>query len=168
MGTKEVLVQTKALGCGTECHLYRTVEQFREELPRRLATGATRVLKQYRGHGGFGVYRVAMKDPPPTAGSTASASPAAIVHTQHARFGSAPKDMPLGEFMTRLVRPGLPIGWFLDPRSPTGRRAALSPCSGAASRSTRKSPIISSSRAGTSRAMRCPPKCRKPTMLGCC
>jgi hypothetical protein len=104
MGTKEVLVRTKSLGWGSDCHLYRTADAMRSELPRRLASGATRVLKQYRGNGGIGVYRVALQQPP--AGGSASTLPSldSLVHTQHARFGSAPKDMTLGEFMGKLEK----------------------------------------------------------------
>ena len=104
MGTKEVLVRTESLGWGSDCHLYATVEQLREQLPRRLAPGATRVLKQFRGNGGMGVYRVALRAPlaHPTEAGTVGLD--AIVHTQHARRGSAPKDMPLGDFMDRMEK----------------------------------------------------------------
>jgi hypothetical protein len=104
MGTKEVLVRTKSLGWGSDCHLYRTVEAMRSELPRRLASGATRVLKQYRGNGGNGVYRVELQQPAASRDATAPPGLDSLVHSQHARFGSAPKDMTLGEFMTRLEK----------------------------------------------------------------
>jgi len=101
MGTKEMLVRTKGLGWGTDCQLYSTVEAMRSELPRRLASGRTHVLKQYRGNGGQGVYRVALQ--PPVAAGTLP-GPDAMVHTQHARFGSAPKDITLDDFMTRMEK----------------------------------------------------------------
>ena len=58
IGTKEVLYRTREVGWGRDTHLYLTLEQMCQELPRRLASGETRVLKQYRGNGGIGVWRV--------------------------------------------------------------------------------------------------------------
>src|SRR6202007_2608278 len=43
MGVKEVLHRTKHLGWGTDTHLYRGVEAFREEFPPRLRTAGPRV-----------------------------------------------------------------------------------------------------------------------------
>ncbi len=114
MGTKEVLVATKSLGWGSDCHLYRTATELREQLPRRIASGATRVLKQYRGNGGNGVYRVALQTPPPTGVGAPIPTMDALVHTQHARFGSAPKDMPLGEFMDRVEKHFAGDGRLID------------------------------------------------------
>ena len=114
MGTKEVLVTTKSLGWGTDCHLYRTREELRTELPRRLATGATRVLKQYRGNGGNGVYRVALQVPPAQAERVDVPGEDAIVHTQHALRGSSPKDMTLGDFMDRIAKHFAGDGRLID------------------------------------------------------
>src|SRR6185295_13809773 len=58
LGTKEVLCQTRDIGWGCDTHLYRSFEQLRAELPARLAAGAARVLKQYRGSSGDGVWKV--------------------------------------------------------------------------------------------------------------
>ena len=71
MGVKEVLHRTKHLGWGTDTHLYRTGRAFREEFPVRLQSTGPRVLKQNRGNGGQGVWRVELVPPPtpyPTAG----------------------------------------------------------------------------------------------------
>src|ERR1700757_172035 len=57
MGVKEVLYRTKHLGWGTDTHLYRGAAEFRQEFPVRLPTGS-RVLKQNRGNGGQGVWKV--------------------------------------------------------------------------------------------------------------
>jgi hypothetical protein len=89
MGVKEVLYRTKHLGWGTDTHLYRGVEAFCEEFPLRLRTAGPRVLKQNRGNGGQGVWKVELI---PT-------DAAAIVRILHARRGSVPEVMPLGEFM---------------------------------------------------------------------
>jgi hypothetical protein len=91
MGVKEVLYRTKQLGWGTDTHLYRSAEAFREEFPLRLRTAGPRVLKQNRGNGGQGVWKVELM--PALIGA------AAIVRILHARRGSVPEAMPLGEFM---------------------------------------------------------------------
>lgn len=101
MGTKEVLYRTRNLGWGSDCHLYESAAQFRAQLPTRLASGSARVLKQYRGNGGIGVYRVALKSSLP---SPAPPTADAIVVTQHARRGSAEREMSLGDFMDRLEK----------------------------------------------------------------
>ena len=58
IGTKEVLYSTREVGWGCDTHIYLTLEQMYQELPRRLASGEARVLKQYRGNGGIGVWKV--------------------------------------------------------------------------------------------------------------
>src|ERR1700675_3834069 len=89
MGVKEVLHRTKHLGWGTDTHLYREVGTLREEFPARLQSTGPRVLKQNRGNGGQGVWKVELVSP--------SASPSgregAIVCVQHARRRSVPEDM---------------------------------------------------------------------------
>ncbi|HEY4939988.1 MAG TPA: Cj0069 family protein [Rhizomicrobium sp.] len=61
MGTKDVLFRTRHLGWGGDTFLYRSADEFRREFPARLAACGSRVLKQYRGNGGQGVWRVALK-----------------------------------------------------------------------------------------------------------
>src|SRR5581483_6009117 len=63
MGTKEVLYRTRHLGWGTDTHLYETEAEFRESFPVRLREAGVRVLKQHRGNGGSGVWRVELFDP---------------------------------------------------------------------------------------------------------
>src|ERR1700676_4850587 len=91
MGVKEVLHRTKHLGWGTDTHLYRGAEAFREDFPLRLRTAGPRVLKQNRGNGGKAVWKVELVSAPIDA--------AAAVRILHARRGSVPEAMPLGEFM---------------------------------------------------------------------
>jgi hypothetical protein len=57
MGVKEVLHRTKHLGWGTDTHLYRSAEAFREEFSARLRATGRRVLKQNRGNGARGYGR---------------------------------------------------------------------------------------------------------------
>ena len=58
MGAKEVLYRTRHLGWGTDTHLYRAAATLHEEFPRQLQLAGPRVLKQNRGNGGEGVWKV--------------------------------------------------------------------------------------------------------------
>lgn len=60
MGTKEVLHRTRDVGWGSDTHLYKVHEEFRLDFPTRLRKSGTRVLKQYRGNGGQGVWKVTL------------------------------------------------------------------------------------------------------------
>jgi hypothetical protein len=91
MGVKEVLYRTKHLGWGTDTHLYRTAREFNEQFPQRLQSAGPRVLKQNRGNGGQGVWKAELV--------SATAHKAAIVRVLHARRGSVPEGIPLGDFM---------------------------------------------------------------------
>jgi hypothetical protein len=90
MGTKEVLYRTRGMGWGCDTHLYTTLEQLRDELPQRLASGETRVIKQNRGHSGLGVSRVqAVSD--------------GMVKVRYAERGSVEQVIPLAEFYARCA-----------------------------------------------------------------
>jgi hypothetical protein len=80
MGVKEVLHHTKHLGWGTDTHLYRDIGAFREEFPQRLRAGGARVLKQNRGNGGEGVWKIEL--------ASETAQSAATVRVLHAPRGS--------------------------------------------------------------------------------
>jgi uncharacterized protein DUF6815 len=91
MGTKEVLVSTSAMSWGTDTRLYRTAAEFREEFPLRLAEGRPLVLKQQRGMGGQGVWKVErLADE--------------MVETQHAAGGAEPEQTTLTEFIDSCER----------------------------------------------------------------
>jgi hypothetical protein len=116
MGVKEVLHRTKHLGWGIDTHLYRTARAFRDEFPSRLQSAGPRVLKQNRGNGGQGVWKVEQ--------IATRAGEAAAVRVLHARRGSVPEDMALGDFMTRCEAYFTPDGCVVDqpfqPRLPDG------------------------------------------------
>jgi hypothetical protein len=94
MGTKEVLLDTQHMSWGTETHVYRTASQLREELAGRLATRGPVVLKQHRGMGGNGVWKVEIAPSSPSDGR-----PEAVV--QHAASQDAPERLPLDAFVSR-------------------------------------------------------------------
>lgn len=95
LGTKEVLYTTRGLGWGCDSHLYRTLEQLSAELPIRLATGKPRVLKQYRGHSGIGVWKISL----PTDAPSMPPRPDSVVLVRHAQRGSSEEELPLGAFL---------------------------------------------------------------------
>ena len=104
LGTKEVLFRTRDLGWGCDTHLYRTMDQMIRELPLRLAAGKARVLKQYRGNGGNGVWKIQL----PVDGSTnndgrsvAAPRRETIVGVRHAKRGCVEERIALGEFYRR-------------------------------------------------------------------
>jgi hypothetical protein len=93
MGVKEVLHRTRHLGWGTDTHLYRDVGAFRKEFPERLRAAGPRVIKQNRGNGGEGVWKVEFV--------STSGQHDAIARVLHAPRGSVPQEMSLGDFMSR-------------------------------------------------------------------
>jgi hypothetical protein len=95
MGVKEVLYRTKQLGWGTDTYLYRAPCAFHEEFPRRFQSDGPRVLKQNRGNGGQGVWKVELVEP--------SANGAPMVRVLEARRGSGPETITLADFMRRCV-----------------------------------------------------------------
>ena len=95
IGTKEVLHRTRTLGWGTDTRLYASPEELRDAFPRVLASAGPRVLKQNRGNGGLGVFRVEL------VAAEIQPGPGAVVRVQHAQRGSAREEMSLGELMRR-------------------------------------------------------------------
>ena len=90
MGVKEVLYRTRHLGWGADTHRYESAAVFKTEFPQRLRAGGPRVLKQNRGNGGQGGWKVeALPNALPT------------VRVLQAQRGSLPEDMPLDAFLAR-------------------------------------------------------------------
>jgi len=58
MGTKDVLYDTRSLTWSLDTHRYESFDDLVGELPSRLAASGARVLKQRRGNGGNGVWKV--------------------------------------------------------------------------------------------------------------
>ena len=118
IGTKEVLYKTREIGWGTDTHLYRSLEQMRQELPERLASGDARVLKQYRGNGGNGVWKVALE----TRGTLPV--PETIIRVRHAKKGSIEEEISLDKFFKQCEQyfygEGRMIDQVYQPRLPEG------------------------------------------------
>ncbi|MGH6971282.1 MAG: Cj0069 family protein, partial [Caulobacteraceae bacterium] len=115
MGAKDVLYDTRDLGWGVDTDLYRTEDDFRRRFPAKLAAAGPRVLKQYRGNGGQGVWKVTLLE---------GAGDEARVEVLHAQWGSAPEQLVLGDFMDRcgayFAGEGRIIDQAFQPRLPDG------------------------------------------------
>jgi hypothetical protein len=116
MGVKEVLHRTKHLGWGADTHLYRNAAEFHAAFPPRLQSAGPRVLKQNRGNGGQGVWKVELVSEP--AGS------AGVVRVLQALRGAMLEEMPLAEFMARcepyFAADGCIVDQPFQPRLPDG------------------------------------------------
>jgi len=113
MGVKDVLYRTRHLGWGADTHRYDTAASFRAEFPPRLRANGPRVLKQNRGNGGQGVWKV-----------EALSNADTMVRVLHAQRGSLPEDMPLDGFLARCEPyfgwGGCIIDQAFQPRLPDG------------------------------------------------
>jgi hypothetical protein len=111
MGVKEVLYQTRHLSWGADTHRYDNAEAFCVDFPQRLGASGPRVLKQNRGNGGQGVWKV-------------EALPNAMVRVLHAQRGSRPEEIPLDAFIARCEPyfgwGGCIIDQTFQPRLPEG------------------------------------------------
>lgn len=107
MGTKEVLVDTRDMSWGTDTRVYRTWDELNSALPSRLRAGGPLVLKQHRGMGGHGVWKVELTGD-------------GWVLAQHAAGGAAPEAMSLDEFLERCKPYGLVVEQPYQPRLAEG------------------------------------------------
>lgn len=103
MGTKEVLFRTRDMSWGCDTHLYTTIQEFREQLPLRLDEGKPRVLKQYRGNSGNGVWKIERHP-----------SDSALVRVRHALRDSVEQDVPLDAFLTQCEAYFIGSGRIID------------------------------------------------------
>jgi hypothetical protein len=105
LGTKEVLYRTRDIGWGCETRLYGSMEQMTRELPLRLTAGKARVLKQNRGNGGNGVWKVQLLKHHLEGGRNCSPAavpqPETVVRVRHAVRGCIEEDIMLGDFYKR-------------------------------------------------------------------
>jgi hypothetical protein len=93
LGTKDVLVETRDLPFGSDVHRVDSLAQLEAELPARLQRGA-RVLKQFRGHSGIGVWRVERAEPD---------GPSPWLKLRHAQRGSEEESVDLPALLQRMA-----------------------------------------------------------------
>jgi hypothetical protein len=91
MATKQVLVDTRQMSWGIDTKLYRSAAELREDLPSRIAKQAPLVLKQNRGMGGNGIWKV----------EADASGNETTVRVQHAVRDSVPETLSLDEFVAR-------------------------------------------------------------------
>jgi hypothetical protein len=119
MGVKEVLHRTRTLSWSADTDLYTSVDDFRQRFPARLAAGGPRVIKQNRGNGGQGVWKVEM-----VRGIGPNPEPSSQVRVLQALRGSVPENLSLGAFMDRcqsyFTGGGPIIDQAFQPRLPEG------------------------------------------------
>ena len=97
MGTKEVLSRTSHLGWGSDTSLYRSIGEFTRNFPERLGRLGRLVVKQARGNGGNGVWKVELPG-----GEPGPADPQVVVRVQDARTKDNSSQLPtLESFMQR-------------------------------------------------------------------
>ncbi|MGN6601477.1 MAG: Cj0069 family protein [Ginsengibacter sp.] len=58
MGTKDVLFKTRNMDWGSDVEMYLTFEDFKDRFHLSLERSGIRVLKQHRGNGGNGIFKV--------------------------------------------------------------------------------------------------------------
>jgi uncharacterized protein DUF6815 len=119
IGVKDVLYRTRRFGWGTDTHRYDSIGAFRTQFPPHLRVHGPRVLKQNRGNGGQGVWKVECLPEDHT-----------MVRILHAQRGSRPEELPLDAFMARCEAY---FGWgaciidqAFQPRLPEGIRCYMS------------------------------------------
>jgi hypothetical protein len=95
LGTKEVLFATRNIGWGVDTELYRTPEELMQRFAPWLGERGRLVLKQGRGNGGNGVWRVDLTETRAAPGRDAIVR----VYDARARDGSY-ETTTLGAFMT--------------------------------------------------------------------
>jgi hypothetical protein len=128
MGTKEILVQTRDLGWGCDTHIYRSIEELRQTLPVLLARREARVLKQYRGNGGIGVWKIELPSDKEVAHQPGIVNSIPQTDTRvlirHAQRGSVEEEVTLREFYSRceayFANSGRMIDQLYQPRLPEG------------------------------------------------
>ena len=101
MGTKQVLYDTRDMDWGGDTHLYSTSRGFRASFPARLTAGRARVLNQYRGNGGTGVWRVSTRSELEDESEGVRGEPAEndVIYVRHAQRGSVEEAVTLGSFL---------------------------------------------------------------------
>jgi hypothetical protein len=95
MATKKVLVDTKEMSWGTDTRLYLSASELRDLFPARLAERDALVLKQQRGMGGDGVWKVELD------GADAASAEDPWVRVQHATRDGSLERLRLSEFLLR-------------------------------------------------------------------
>jgi hypothetical protein len=101
MGTKDVLYKTKDMDWGGDTKMYTSYQDFLSRFYTSLKTSGKRVVKQYRGNGGNGVYKIVYK----------SANEVKLIH---AIEGSVERNLPFTDFYNEFKPFFLNDGLLID------------------------------------------------------
>lgn len=101
MGTKDVLYKTKDMDWGGDTKMYTSHRDFLNRFYESLKTSGIRVLKQYRGNGGNGVYKIAY-------------SSANELRLTHAMDGSVERNLLFTDFYNEFKSFFLNDGLLID------------------------------------------------------
>ncbi|HET6769497.1 MAG TPA: Cj0069 family protein [Chitinophagaceae bacterium] len=101
MGTKDVLYKTKDMDWGGDTKMYTSYQDFLTRFYSSLKKSRIRVLKQYRGNGGNGVYKVVYNS-------------ANEVKLTHAMTGSVERNLVLTDFYKEFEPFFLNDGLLID------------------------------------------------------
>ena len=108
MGTKEVLFQTKTLDWGCDVDVYRSTADMQKRLPKKLKPSVPRVLKQHRGNGGNGIWRIEIsKENPQTKENP-------YVKVLHATKNSVEEELLLFDYIEKIKDYFLLQGMVID------------------------------------------------------
>jgi hypothetical protein len=107
IGTKQVLYDTRNIGWGCDTHVYRSLNELRQQLALKLESGEVRVLKQYRGNGGDGVWKVRHA-------GQGSVKPDSLIAVRHAKRGSVETQMPFGDLVAKCEQYFAGAGRVID------------------------------------------------------
>ena len=101
IGTKDVLYKTKDMDWGGDTKMYTSYKDFLSQFYTSLKTSGIRVLKQYRGNGGNGVYKIAYVSPE-------------VVRLTHAIAGNEERILELNDFHNEFKSFFLNDGVLID------------------------------------------------------
>jgi hypothetical protein len=102
LGTKQVLVDTREMSWSApETLVYRTPKELTTALNGHWASGATRVLKQYRGQSGEGVWKVEPDEGRPSHETTGNLLP--LLRVREAPRGSSEQVLSIDAFVERCA-----------------------------------------------------------------
>ncbi len=100
MGTKDVIYDTREMSWGSDVRRYPSTAELRKGLPESLRTGP-RVLKQFRGHSGKGIWQI-----------TAASDPTRVLAKEAPR-GSVEQEVSIDEW-TANCAPYFETGPMID------------------------------------------------------
>jgi hypothetical protein len=111
IGTKDILYKTRDMGWSAHVDLYTSPNDFASRFPNSLLKAGVRILKQYRGNGGNGVFRVVVDQ---------SSGMVTVVHAMGYQSRRYSRDEFLHEFSSLFADGGMLIEQALNTNMANG------------------------------------------------